>query len=370
MLGYWLAFPTLLVICERLHRLYRGFVRIPTKVEVLDDDTVALSCYKPGGKPWRYTAGQYVFLQVPSLSFFQWHPFTISACRDDVLQLHIKTDGDWTNKLRDLSSESEIQVGIDGPFGAPAQRFYEYDRALIIGAGVGVTPFSAILTDLETNLSERKDPWSNRRSSVSVSVANAWSRRGSSVRSTDEEDKEKGSTHAEAQSTTRNPQNTKSRRRVDFHWIVRDKNYLLWFSSLLNRAHDLAEEHKNDQSQALDLNLVAHVTMKRKNIGQHVFRYLLDAYRSSTQPVSALTGLKLRSAFGRPDFEDILTKFYDDIVRETQQSGTKSLQRIGVFYCGPPVIGEVLSDVCEQLTQRAKAEKTRMRWDFRIEVFG
>jgi dual oxidase len=43
----------------------------------------------------------------------------------------------------------EIKVGIDGPFGAPAQRFYDFDQSIILGSGIGVTPFSGILADLQ-----------------------------------------------------------------------------------------------------------------------------------------------------------------------------------------------------------------------------
>ena len=76
-----------------------------------------------------------------------------------LLEVHIKFDGHWTNRLRDVLPEDEdIWVGIDGPFGAPAQRFYDYDYSIIVDCGIGITPFSAILTDLEDSFTDRKDP--------------------------------------------------------------------------------------------------------------------------------------------------------------------------------------------------------------------
>merc|ERR1711981_452460 len=84
MMGFWLAVPTLLVLGERLHRVYRGFVRLPSTLELLDKNTAMVTVRKPGGKPWSYSAGQYVFLQVPAISWLQWHPFTISHCADDI----------------------------------------------------------------------------------------------------------------------------------------------------------------------------------------------------------------------------------------------------------------------------------------------
>lgn len=38
--------------------------------------------------------------------------------------------------------------------------------------------------------------------------------------------------------------------------------------------------------------------------------------------------------------------------------------------CGPPVIGEVLADCCEELTARAKHEGYGMRFIMQIEVFN
>jgi len=78
-------------------------------------------------------------------------------CRGEILKLHMKTDDDWTGKLRRLAEQKGINIGIDGPFSAPAQCFYEYNRTLIIGAIVGVTPFSAIISDLEQNIALEED---------------------------------------------------------------------------------------------------------------------------------------------------------------------------------------------------------------------
>lgn len=56
--------------------------------------------------------------------------------------------------------------------------------------------------------------------------------------------------------------------------------------------------------------------MKRKNISTHVFRYILDGYRTEAAPYSALTGLKQRSHFGRPDFGEILERHFQDLVED------------------------------------------------------
>lgn len=136
MFGYWLAAPTLLVLFERFWRIFLGFRPILADLELLDKDTVAITVQVPHHRPWAYKAGQYVFVQAPQLSMFQWHPFTVSTCINNTMQVHIKADGDWTNALRDLAqkgSSNTIKIGIDGPFGAPAQRFYDYDYSIVFG---------------------------------------------------------------------------------------------------------------------------------------------------------------------------------------------------------------------------------------------
>lgn len=41
---------------------------------------------------------------------------------------------------------------IDGPYGAPAQDYKKYDVLLLVGLGIGATPFISILKDLLNNI--------------------------------------------------------------------------------------------------------------------------------------------------------------------------------------------------------------------------
>lgn len=56
--------------------------------------TLELRFIKPS---FRYKSGQWLFLNVPSISPFQWHPFTISSAPNDpYISIHVRQVGDWT----------------------------------------------------------------------------------------------------------------------------------------------------------------------------------------------------------------------------------------------------------------------------------
>lgn len=45
-------------------------------------------------------AGQYIFINCPEVSYFQYHPFTLtSAPEEDFISVHIRIVGDWTREF-------------------------------------------------------------------------------------------------------------------------------------------------------------------------------------------------------------------------------------------------------------------------------
>ena len=41
--------------------------------------------------------------------------------------------------------ERPLEIHVDGPFGAPASDIFRAEHAVLIGTGIGVTPFASIL---------------------------------------------------------------------------------------------------------------------------------------------------------------------------------------------------------------------------------
>ncbi|EWY79903.1 NADPH oxidase [Fusarium oxysporum NRRL 32931] len=60
-------------------------------------DVVELQFSKPS---FKYRPGQWLFLEMPSISRYQWHPFTITSCSfDPYVSVHIRLVGDLTRAL-------------------------------------------------------------------------------------------------------------------------------------------------------------------------------------------------------------------------------------------------------------------------------
>ncbi|EEH03596.1 NADPH oxidase [Histoplasma capsulatum G186AR] len=129
-------------------------------------------------------AGQYIFLCCPEISVWQYHPFTLtSAPEEDFISVHIRCVGDFTKALAkclgcdfENSSGEKPKAGIsavvgvgtdtpdddvdpkirrilprvyiDGPFGSASEDVFKYEIAVLVGAGIGVTPFASILKSI------------------------------------------------------------------------------------------------------------------------------------------------------------------------------------------------------------------------------
>lgn len=113
---------------------------------------------------FKYVAGQWLYLAVPDVSSFQWHPFTISSAPDDpFISIHIRQVGDFTKALGErlgcterlamemtagATGKGDRKLGgdvfvdfsealmamrempmlrIDGPYGAPTEDVFKHE---------------------------------------------------------------------------------------------------------------------------------------------------------------------------------------------------------------------------------------------------
>ena len=71
---------------------------------VLPSKVVNLVIKRPPN--FSFKPGDYIFLNIPSIAYFEWHPFTISSAPEqtDTISLHIRAVGHWTNSLYQVYS--------------------------------------------------------------------------------------------------------------------------------------------------------------------------------------------------------------------------------------------------------------------------
>ncbi len=96
----------------------------------------------------RYRVGQYVFLNFPSFSLLEWHPFTLSSSPGEpYCEVHIKSLGDHTEGLVAVARDEtkSLLVRSDGPYGVLSLDYTRYPVLMLFGGGVGVTPMIALL---------------------------------------------------------------------------------------------------------------------------------------------------------------------------------------------------------------------------------
>ncbi|KAI1004612.1 Superoxide-generating NADPH oxidase heavy chain subunit A [Podosphaera aphanis] len=215
-------------------------------------------------------AGQYIFFCCPEISVWQYHPFTLtSAPEEDYISIHIRMVGDFTRAVgRALGCEIDKPKGgakgsgdssqvvangidpalrrilprvyIDGPFGSASEDVFKYEVALLVGAGIGVTPFASILKSV-------------------------WYRMNY-------------------------PQKKTRLRKVYFFWVCRDFGSFEWFRSLL-----LAIE-----AQDLENHIEIHTYLTARIKSDDATNIMINDANADRD---AITGLRAPTNFGRPNWD-------------------------------------------------------------------
>lgn len=177
---YWTIVPMIGYVLERIWRVQRGSRKIYLRAVKWIDPVLCLEWVPHDRDDMQFVEGQYVYLNAPTLSANEWHPFTISSARGDLdmmdfVSLHIRVHkGGWTERLKDLlntmnptgeypfvlyrrNNRGERVVGkltgpdgqqlirVDGPHTAPSVHYSSYHASIVVGAGIGLTPSAAIL---------------------------------------------------------------------------------------------------------------------------------------------------------------------------------------------------------------------------------
>ena len=123
------------------------------RADILPSQVVGVYFKRP--TTFDYKAGQWLKVASSGQNPGEFHSFTISSApHEEYLSLHIRAVGPWTFNFRENFSPAHLRgnpfpkLFIDGPFGEGHQDWFRYEVAVLVGGGIGVTPFASILKEL------------------------------------------------------------------------------------------------------------------------------------------------------------------------------------------------------------------------------
>ncbi|XP_034597732.2 putative respiratory burst oxidase homolog protein H [Setaria viridis] len=337
----YLAVPVLFYASERSIRKFReqSYRVSIIKAAIYPGNVLSIYMKKPLG--FKYKSGMYLFVKCPDVSPFEWHPFSItSAPGDDYVSVHIRTLGDWTSELRNLfgkACEAEVtskkatlarlettvvadalaedtrfpKVFIDGPYGAPAQNYKKYDILLLIGLGIGATPFISILKDLLNNIKSNEEVPNTHDTELGCSFK------------------------------------TNGPGRAYFYWVTREQGSFEWFKGVMN---DVAE---SDRDNVIEMHNYL-TSVYEEGDARSALIAMVQSLQHAKNGVDIVSGSKIRTHFARPNWR----KVFSDLANTHKNS------RIGVFYCGSPTLTKTLRDLSVEFSNT-----TTTRFHFHKENF-
>ncbi|XP_025774967.1 NADPH oxidase 5 [Puma concolor] len=337
----WLLVPGILFFLEKAIGLAvsRMAALCIVEVNLLPSKVTHLLIKRP--PLFHYRPGDYLYLNVPTIARYEWHPFTISSAPEqkDTIWLHVRSQGQWTNRLyesfktsdpvdskrlsrslrmrrsqrkpqvSEMSSENHlfcnIKCYIDGPYGTPTRRIFASEHAVLIGAGIGITPFASILQSIMYRHQKRKH--------ICPSCQHSWM---------DDVQDEDMKLH-----------------KVDFIWINRDQRSFEWFVSLLTKLElDQAEETR--EGPFLELHMYMTSALGKNDMKAIGLQMALDLL-AKKEKKDSITGLQTRTQPGRPDWRKVF-----------QKVAAEKKGKVQVFFCGSPALAKVLKGHCEHFSFR------------------
>lgn len=255
-------------------------VRLPSNV-------VRLTFLK---EDFSYKSGQYCFICVPGVSLFEWHPFSLSSSpHENMVSLHIRVLGDWTQRLYDYVEKTKpIDVYLDGPYGAPCLDVDgdRYKLFMFVSGGIGITPMQSICNDV---LHQR--------------------RRGRDIR------------------------------KVMFIWSVRD---LFMVTAVLDYDKEYLQQNSDHRlPHSFTPDLVARG--EPKEVMENYFHLTRERDSSKFEEANILPEMQPDLKFGRPEFPDLFSKMKGCAAEEGEK-------RVAVLSCGPASLVDSIEELCTKFS--------------------
>ncbi|KAM9352679.1 NADPH oxidase 5 [Symphorus nematophorus] len=392
----WFVVPGLLFLLEKIVGIAvsrMGGLYI-VEVNLLPSKVTHLVIKRP--QFFHFKPGDYVYINIPMIAKYEWHPFTISSApeQSDTMWLHIRSMGQWTNRLyesfrqpeshtvspkrlatslrnhrqlmkaqEDLFSSSScnravasneddaielmmyrqsgsradvapaeslpdelgpaergeapphrevstkfgenhrfcnIKCYVDGPYGTPTRQIFASEHAVLIGAGIGITPFASILQSIMYRYRRRKQNCPNCNYSWCENIKDS----------------------------------DMKLRKVDFIWINRDQKSFEWFVSLLTKL-EMDQADEEPEGRFLEMHMYMTSALSKNDMKAIGLQMALDLL-AKKEKRDSITGLRTRTQPGRPEWGKVFQKVSEE-----------NKGKVHVFYCGAPALAKVIKAQCE-----------------------
>uniref|UniRef100_A0A1A9X4W1 NADPH oxidase 5 n=1 Tax=Glossina brevipalpis TaxID=37001 RepID=A0A1A9X4W1_9MUSC len=195
-----------------------------------------------------------------------------------------------------------LEIFIDGPYGAPSSHIFMAQHAVLIGTGIGVTPFASILQSIMHRY------WKARHTCPRCNFE--WA---SDI-----------------------PKSVMNLRKVDFFWINRDQRSFEWFVNLLSQLEIEQAELGGAMERFLDMHMYITSALQRTDMKAVGLQLALDLLHEKGKR-DLITGLKTRTNAGRPNWDKVFKQL------KAQKKG-----KVTIFYCGPPQLAKTLRYKCDE----------------------
>ncbi|MEQ2160065.1 hypothetical protein GOODEAATRI_029698 [Goodea atripinnis] len=164
---------------------------------------------------------------------------------------------------------------VDGPYGTPTRQIFASEHAVLIGAGIGITPFASILQSIMYRL----------ESPPTHGPSHHWLKE-KHVRSD-------GAGMFLSFFTLQ----------VDFIWINRDQKSFEWFVSLLTKL-EMDQADGEPEGQFLEMHMYMTSALSKNDMKAIGLQMALDLLAKKEEKDS-ITGLRTRTQPGRPQWEKV-----------------------------------------------------------------
>ncbi|CAF1305315.1 unnamed protein product, partial [Didymodactylos carnosus] len=366
----WIVVPGTIFVCEKIYSIIQRYctlygktyvksvsiIESMTKTGKVESTVIALTINRPLN--FDFKPGDYIFIAIPSIATYEWHPYTISSAPDTkgTLTVHVHAVGNWTNKLleyykrkmdnrNDLHEVTVLPVSpnqeennknkmlttsaptkilaaedllwIDGPYSSCARYIFDCQHVILIGGGIGITPYASILSSLMAQFRYQRVVCKNCN-------------------------------HV---NYTHDFVDDRTLRKVDFIWVNRDIQSFEWFLELLDSFEQEQESYLkncNDSKRFLDIHL--YFTGNNESKSGNVPLALASSLYHKGSGEDIFTHLKSKTNPGRPKWNELFKQINESNENLAQENENNPKRDINVFFCGSPVMAKTVKLYCKKYT--------------------